>query len=58
MKSNVILSGFLIHALFVNVLFVNELFAEVKMPAIFSDHMVLQSGRELPVWGTAARTRK
>ena len=58
MKSTVILSGFLIHALFVNVLFVNELFAEVKMPAIFSDHMVLQSGRELPVWGTAAPNEK
>ena len=27
--------------------------ADVKMPAIFGDHMVLQQGTELPVWGTA-----
>jgi len=28
--------------------------AEVKLPAIFGDHMVLQQGVEVPVWGTAA----
>jgi sialate O-acetylesterase len=28
--------------------------AEVKLPAIFGDHMVLQQGLKLPVWGTAA----
>jgi sialate O-acetylesterase len=28
--------------------------AEVKLPAIFGDHMVLQGGAKLPVWGTAA----
>jgi sialate O-acetylesterase len=27
--------------------------ADVKLPAIFSDHMVLQSGVEAPVWGWA-----
>ncbi len=27
--------------------------AEVKLPAIFSDRMVLQQGKELPFWGTA-----
>ncbi len=27
--------------------------AEVKMPAIFGTHMVLQQGTKLPVWGTA-----
>jgi sialate O-acetylesterase len=27
--------------------------AEVKMPAIFGDHMVLQQGQKVPVWGTA-----
>jgi len=27
--------------------------ADVKMPAIFGDHMVLQQGATLPVWGTA-----
>ena len=27
--------------------------AEVKLPAIFGDHMVLQGGAKLPVWGTA-----
>lgn len=28
--------------------------ANVKMPAIFSDHMVLQRQMEVPVWGTAS----
>ncbi|MDZ4287254.1 MAG: sialate O-acetylesterase [Prosthecobacter sp.] len=27
--------------------------ADVKLPAIFSDHMVLQAGAEVPVWGWA-----
>src|SRR5271170_3133047 len=27
--------------------------AEVKMPAIFGDHMVLQQEAKVPVWGTA-----
>jgi sialate O-acetylesterase len=27
--------------------------ADVTLPHIFSDHMVLQQGREVPVWGTA-----
>jgi sialate O-acetylesterase len=27
--------------------------AQVKLPAIFSDHMVLQGNRTIPVWGTA-----
>ena len=30
------------------------LHAEVKMPAIFGDHMVLQESAKLPVWGTAS----
>jgi len=28
--------------------------AQVKMPALFSDHMVLQGGQPVPVWGMAA----
>ncbi len=28
-------------------------FANVKMPAIFSDNMVLQRGMRIPVWGWA-----
>jgi len=28
--------------------------AEVKLPAIFSNHMVLQQDAKIPVWGTAA----
>ena len=31
-----------------------SLHAEVTMPAIFGDHMVLQQGTTLPVWGFAA----
>jgi len=27
--------------------------ADVKLPAIFGDHMVLQEGMKLPIWGTA-----
>jgi sialate O-acetylesterase len=27
--------------------------ASITLPAIFSDHMVLQSGKPVPVWGTA-----
>lgn len=29
------------------------LWADVKLPAIFGDHMVLQQAAKLPVWGTA-----
>lgn len=29
-------------------------FADVKLPAVISDHMVLQQGMAIPVWGTAA----
>lgn len=31
----------------------SPLLANVKMPAIFGDHMVLQQGMDLPVWGWA-----
>ena len=27
--------------------------ADVKLPAIFGSHMVLQQGRKVPIWGTA-----
>ncbi|HEX8911525.1 MAG TPA: sialate O-acetylesterase [Humisphaera sp.] len=33
-------------------------FADVKLPNVLSDHMVLQRGRPLPVWGTAAAGEK
>ncbi|HEX8524060.1 MAG TPA: sialate O-acetylesterase [Tepidisphaeraceae bacterium] len=32
--------------------------ADVKLPAIFSDHMVLQRGIKLPIWGTAEADEK
>ncbi len=32
--------------------------AEVKPAALFADHMVLQSGTEVPVWGTASPGEK
>ena len=32
--------------------------AEVRLPRIFSNHMVLQRGRKLPVWGWAAAGEK
>ena len=31
---------------------------EVKLPAIFSDNMILQAGKPVPVWGTAAPGEK
>ncbi|SVC21850.1 uncharacterized protein METZ01_LOCUS274704, partial [marine metagenome] len=27
--------------------------AEVKLPSVFGDHMVLQQGQRLPIWGWA-----
>ncbi|MCH2386211.1 MAG: hypothetical protein MK293_13240, partial [Pedosphaera sp.] len=27
--------------------------AEVKLPSVFGDHMVLQQGQKLPIWGWA-----
>jgi sialate O-acetylesterase len=27
--------------------------ADVRLPPVFSDHMVLQAGRNVPVWGSA-----
>jgi len=44
-----------IYCLFIlfNVLQVGALHADVKMPAIFGDHMVLQQDAKLPVWGRA-----
>lgn len=33
-------------------------FAEVQLARVFSDHMVLQAQRPLPVWGTAAAGEK
>ncbi len=33
---------------------VSPLFGHVALPAIFSDHMVLQRQMKIPVWGTAA----
>jgi len=32
--------------------------AEVKLPAVFTDHMVLQRGQAVPVWGWAAPNEK
>jgi len=36
------------------VLFTILLHAEVKLPAVFCNHMVLQRGVEIPVWGKAS----
>jgi sialate O-acetylesterase len=32
--------------------------ANVSLPAIFGDHMVLQEGKKVPIWGTAAPGEK
>ena len=33
--------------------FATALLADVRLPAVFSDHMVLQRGKETPIWGWA-----
>src|SRR5690242_13530645 len=35
------------------ILFSSAAVADVRLPAIFSDHMVLQRGTTVPVWGWA-----
>ena len=39
-------------------IFQMSLHADVKMPAIFGDHMVLQQDGKIPVWGTAEAGEK
>ena len=41
-----------------SLLFLSVAHAEVKMPAIFGDHMVLQQESKLPVWGWASAGEK
>ncbi len=36
-----------------SVLFANSLFADVRLPAVFSDHMVLQQQHKIRIWGWA-----
>ena len=40
------------------ILFSSSTNAEVKLPSIFGDHMVLQQGMPVPVWGWAAAGEK
>jgi sialate O-acetylesterase len=40
-------------ALFAGMFITTQAFADVKLPAVFSDHMVLQGGTAVPVWGWA-----
>ena len=47
-------NAFLLSILFsAQILFASALKAEVKLPAIFGDHMVLQQKTEAPIWGMA-----
>ena len=45
--------GRLLTALLVLFFTISPLGAELNLPSIFSDHMVLQRGRPVPVWGKA-----
>jgi sialate O-acetylesterase len=45
-------------ALLVSLLFAVALRAEIKLASPFGDHMVLQQGRPVPVWGTATPGEK
>jgi sialate O-acetylesterase len=49
MKKNLTTSGFLL----ILFLFTGVLKAEVKLPAVFGDHMVLQQQTDAAIWGTA-----
>ena len=35
-----------------------ETVADAGLPAVFSDHMVLQADAPMPIWGWAARVNK
>ncbi len=37
---------------------VSSLQAEVKLPKVFTPHMVLQRGMAVPIWGTASAGEK
>jgi sialate O-acetylesterase len=43
---------------FLTVLTASQLHADVKLPAVFSDHMVIQRDVEAPVWGWAEKGGK
>jgi len=45
-------------ACFIALLMTGIAAAQVKMPAIFGDHMVLQREQKIPVWGTAVPGEK
>ncbi|MFT4734086.1 MAG: sialate O-acetylesterase, partial [Arcticibacterium sp.] len=44
--------------LFLTLLFALQANAEIKLPAIFGDHMVLQQKQNNPVWGWAEPSEK
>jgi sialate O-acetylesterase len=45
-------------SLCISLSFAGLAYAEVKPSALFSDHMVLQSGMPVPIWGTADPSEK
>jgi sialate O-acetylesterase len=49
------LSSYAITLLLVLIISSANLFAEVKLPSIFSNNMVLQQNSEVKIWGTAAK---
>ncbi len=51
-------SSFLITMFVVFFCFQSIVFAEVKVTGLFGDHMVLQRGKLVPVWGTATANEK
>jgi sialate O-acetylesterase len=51
-------SAWIISAVILFASYTLSVFAEVKLPALFSDHMVLQGSERVPVWGWAAPGEK
>lgn len=58
MKKNKIITGRIFCLLFLCFTILPQVEAEVKVATIFGDHMVLQRGLEIPVWGWADKGEK
>ena len=54
MNTRIAFSRSILAAMFLMLAAATLTLADVKPSALFSDHMVLQSGMEVPIWGTAS----
>jgi sialate O-acetylesterase len=54
MKTRIAFSRSILAPMFLMIAAATSTLADVKPSALFSDHMVLQSGMQVPIWGTAS----